>query len=134
MSRSEITSFAGLADLRAKLIALPAVSARIAEKVAPALSALAQQSFDAAQSPYGDPWGVGKDGKPITEKKSGKLRSNALRYVAAGRKVRASVGAVAYAKYQLKHGLLPKSGALPAAWDARVTEIAQRELDEALHG
>lgn len=134
MSRRELSSFAALAELKAQLIALPAVTARIAEKVAPEFSRLAQQTFDAQQSPYGDAWGTGADGKQITEKKSGALRSKAISYEANGRKIRATVGAVKHARYQVNRGILPKAGLLPAAWEARLVEIANAELAEALNG
>ena len=129
---SEITSFAALAATRAKLIALPAVSARIAARVAPAFSALAQQSFDSQSSPYGDPWAPGADGQSVDLRKSGRLRSVALRYVAEGTRVRASIGGVSYARYQLKRGLLPKTGAIPSAWNARLIAIANDELAKAM--
>ena len=126
MSR-EITSFAELAELRDQLLALPAVPAKIAARVAPAFSELAQAAFDARQSPYGDVWGPG-----ITENKSGRLRAGAIRYVAEGGRVRATVGAVKYARYQLKQGILPKAGALPAAWFAKLKSIADEELAKAV--
>lgn len=123
----EITSFAALADLRKSLLALPEVSTRIAQRGAEAFTALAQADFAGRHSPYGDPWGDGRDGKPLTLDKSGKLRAQAIRYVAQGRAIRCSLG-VPYARYQLKHGLLPKAGKLPAAWNDALAKIANEEL------
>lgn len=124
---SEITSFAQLGELRAKILALPAVPAKIAARVAPAFSALAQQAFAGHQSPYGDAWAPGVD---LVE--SGALRDRAIRYTAEGGRVRATIGAVKYARYQLKQGILPKAGALPSAWYDQLKSIADDELEKAL--
>lgn len=124
---TEITSWSQVAELRAKLLALPAVTSKIATRVADAFSSLAQQSFAAHQSPYGDAWAPGVD---LVE--SGALRSRAIRYVAEGTRVRSSIGSVRYARYQLKQGILPKAGALPAAWFTKLKEIADDELEKAL--
>ena len=129
---SNASSFAELAKLRAHIGSLPSVNARVAAKVAPVFSQLAQQAFDANESPYGDTWGLGKDGKQITEYQSGRLRSLAVRYSAVGTNVRSSISAVRYARYQLSHGILPKSRALPAAWYEALSRIAEREIAEAL--
>jgi hypothetical protein len=132
MSGRELTSFAELGELRARLANLPAVNARVAMRVATTFSALAAQDFAARQSPYGDSWGMGKSGEPITLDQSGRLRGQAIRYVATGSRVRASIGAVRYAKYQLKRGILPKTGMLPSSWDAAVKRIAEDELERAM--
>jgi hypothetical protein len=132
VSGREITSFAELEAVRSRLAGLPAVSAKIATRTATTFSALAAEAFAARQSPYGDPWGTGKTGEPITEEKSGRLRREAIRYVATGTRVRATVGAVRHARYQLKHGLLPKTGALPSKWDAALRRIADEELTLAM--
>ena len=105
----------------------PEVAARVAARVAPAFSQLAKQSFDAHQSPSGDPWPSGID---LVE--SGSLREHATKYESHGTKVRANVARPRYARYQLKYGFLPRSGALPASWDATVTRIADQELQRSL--
>lgn len=125
---TDISRFTELAALKRKLLASPKIAERVAAKVAPALSELAQQAFDAQQSPYGDKWGVGVDGKPIDLNESGAMRTKAIRYFPVGTKIRATVGSVRHARYQLKHGVLPRAGKLPSKWAEQVDRIAQREL------
>jgi len=121
-------------DIRARLARLPAVNARVAQRAAPALSAIAREHYDAGESVYGDPFGVGSQGTPIDLKESGSLRAKALQYEAIGTKVRASVGAVKHARYQLKHGILPRPGQLPQEMQTAIAEIAEDELHRAMEG
>ncbi len=129
---TEITSFAAMAELRSRLSSLPEVCAKIATRGAAKFSELGQQAFDARQSPYGDAWGVGEDGQPIDLKQSGALREKAIRYTSVGTTIRSSVASVKHARYQLKRGLLPKAGRLPAAWEGALKTIAQDELAKAM--
>lgn len=129
---TEITSFAQLAEVRKRLLSLPSVASTIATKGAAEFSRLAQADFAAHESPYGDPWGEGRDGKPLSLDKSGRLKANAIKYVATGTTIRVTLGAVPYAKYQIKHGILPKPGAIPDAWNQALVKIANDELSKHL--
>lgn len=128
----EITSFAQLRDLEASLRASKVIAARVATRVAARLSELAQESFDAGQSVYGTSF-EGKHGS-LDLKESGRLRGKALRYEAHGTKVRCSVASVPYARYLIKHGILPRTGTLPSKWSDEITRIANDEIAKALNG
>jgi hypothetical protein len=124
---SAVGSFEQLRDLRAKLESMPSVGEAIAARVAPALSAAAQEAFDAGRTPFGGDFGASSvDGRTLDLNESGRLRAGAVAYHVEGRKVRASVGGVPYARYQLKRGFLPRK--LPAAWEQTVRAIAQQEI------
>lgn len=114
--------------LQDKLLRSPAVASRIAERAAARFSELAQQAYDARRSVYGRPFGKGDEGEQLDLKESGTLRAQALRYTAIGTKVRASVSAVRYARYQLKQGILPAKGSIPADWLPELQRIADEEL------
>ena len=130
----EISSFDALDKLRADLLRLPSVTARIAELGAVKFSELAAADFAAHRSPYGEAWGTGETGKPLDLEESGRLRGNAIKYVANGRTIRASVAAIPYSKYQLKRGILPARGRLPVAWGAALKKIADDELKKHMGG
>jgi hypothetical protein len=67
----------------------------------------------------------------MTLRRSGRLFGQ-VRFVAVGRIVRAVLG-TPYAKYQVKHGILPRGGAsLPAPWRDRLKDIAAEECRKAL--
>lgn len=121
----------GSEDLKAlqqRLLRLPEVAARVAQRSAVTLSAFAQASYDARMGVYDVPFGGGLD---LHE--SGKLRALALRYTAIGTKIRASVGALPYAKFLIKYGILPRGGGkLPTKWNEAIVDIAKRELDLAM--
>lgn len=124
---SSVGSFEQLRDLRARLDSMPSVGQAIASRVAPALSAVAQVAFDSGRTPLGGDFGASSvDGRALDLNESGKLRAQAVAYHAEGRKVRASVGGVPYARYQLKRGFLPRR--LPAAWEQMVRAIAADEI------
>ncbi len=129
---TQIRDMVQLEALRRQLTANPRIAERVAARVAPMLSQKAQEAFDAQRSPEGVPWGVGEDGTPLDLNESGRMRAEAIKYTATGTKVRATVGAVPHAKYQLKHGVLPKT--LPAEWAAEIDRIAQHELAAAFGG
>lgn len=130
-----ITSFAQLEALKRTLASSsPRIAEQVARKAAPVLSEKAREDFDAQQSPYDRPWGTGVDGQAITLKQSGALRDKALEYKATGTKIRASVGSVPHARYQLKFGVLPRSGQLPTEWEAEVKKIADAEVAAAVNG
>lgn len=121
-----IQSFGALDELRRQLAQLPAVGSKVAADVAPQITDLARASFDAGLTPFGTPMGA-------TLNRSGRLRSQAVNYQATGRLVRASVGAVPYARYQLKHGYLPRGGGpIPQSWADTIDRAAQAELTKAV--
>lgn len=126
-----VTSMAQLAALRSKLLELPEVTAKIAARAATELTKLAQEDFDAKRSPYGDPWGVGDQGQTIDLNKTGALRGKAIAYQAVGRVVRVSIAMVKYSRYQIKRGILPRAGALPARYADRIKQVADDALREA---
>jgi hypothetical protein len=130
----KIESLEQLASVRQRLIELPEVTQEIARRAAPRITELAQQAFDAQTSPYGDPWAAGKDGKDVDLNESGALREKAIRYEAQGRGIRVSVASVKHAKYQLRFGILPAKGSIPAAWEAEIAKIAEEVLQERLNG
>lgn len=126
-------SLAVFDQLRQRLARLPRVGAVVAKRGAAAFSARAAAAFAARESVYGAPFGTGKDG-PIDLEESGALKGKALAYSAHGTTIKASVGAVRYARYQLKHGILPLRGKLPADWRAELEAIADEELTKAAEG
>jgi hypothetical protein len=128
---THIASFGQLAALKAKLLRLPETAAKIAPKVAERLSELATEAFDSGRTVYGDPRPAGIDGTSLDLKESGALRAQALRYVAEGRRVRASLS-LRYARYYVRYGILPRKGSLPPAWDKEIGDLCQRELDKEL--
>ncbi len=128
----QVSSFDELADLRARIAALPATNAKIAERVADRFSDLARAAFDSQSSVYGAPFGQGSSGQPLDLHESGRMRSQAVNFTATGTTIRASVASVKYARYQLKHGILPRRGALPAEWASELRRIAREELDKAV--
>ena len=126
---TDINSFRQLNELMVKIGKTPGLAAKIAPKVAELMSQLAAKDFDARRSVYGaKSWPNGKDGTQIDLRESGRLRSQAIQYVPVGTKIRATVAAVHYARYQLKHGLLPRSGKIPAAWAEEIDKLVTAEL------
>lgn len=124
-----------LKDLGRKIQGLPVqVQERIAAKVAPQLTTLAEASFARGEDPYGATWQEGADGRPVTLEKTGRLKGG-LKFVAIGRRVRAKLGAH-YAKYQVgKRRVLPPNGRpLPVAWSEAIAATANAEIQEALNG
>lgn len=116
-------------ELQDKLLRSPTVAMRIAERAAQRFSELAQQAYDNKRGVSGKPFGKSEEtGEQLDLKESGTLRNQALRYTAIGTKVRASVSAVRYARYQLKHGILPAKGTIPADWLPELQRIADEEL------
>ncbi len=131
MSR-QIKTMADLRRLQAELArGNPELAANVARKAAAEMSKLAQTSFDARESPYGVPFGTGENGEQMTLNKSGKLRAQALRYTAQGRRIVASIGSVQHARYHANKGILPRQGqALPAHWQGAIQSIARVEIEQ----
>lgn len=121
------------AKLKARMAKLPAVGARVAKRGAELFSQKAQQAFDAKESVYGVPFKDGSHG-PVDLVDEGTLREKALTYTAHGTTIKASLGAVPYARYQMKHGILPQRGKLPADWQAELAKIGDEELTKAAEG
>lgn len=108
--------------------ALPRVLAhRVTEKAAPALTALAKDTFGAGEDAYGNSWAPGHKGQQVTLTKTGAL-ARYLVYVAIGTKLRVALG-TSYAKYQIgKRPVFPRHGdELPVAYSATLAKIAQAE-------
>lgn len=127
----QIKSFQDLQQLQAAITKLqnPALAARVASRVAPVLTGLAQRAYDARQSPYGVPWGPGKGGDSLDLHETGALRAKALTYTASGPRIRASIMSVRYGRYHIHRGILPRSGQqMPVAWQRVVTDIAREEI------
>lgn len=118
-----------LAALRKALQRLPiTASARIAARSAPAMTSLAEGSFDAGQSVYGPARPRGVDGHPLTLTKTGRTRG-ALEFAATGRDIRLR-RLPDYARYLIgKYDILP-NGPLPQSWRDRMTEIAAQVLHD----
>lgn len=123
-----------LAQFANDLRALPrAVALKVAARAAPRITKLAEQTFDAGESPYGVAWDPSVDGKRVTLRKSGAL-FKFIRYVPAGAKLRVVLG-VPYAKYQVgKRAVYPRQDSpLPNdyvdALKAAAAEVIKEELD-----
>lgn len=124
-----------MAEALAVLKLSPQLAARVAALSAPALAGLARASFAAQQNVYGDSFGTGAKGQPITLHKSGRLEAQAIRYEAVGTKIRSSVASLRYARYQIKRGFLPRGGgSLPTAWHHTIKRIAGEETAKAIGG
>lgn len=125
--------FAKVREMRARLVRLPHVQEAVADKAAPAVTALAGQAFDAGRSVYGEAYAPNKNGSTRTLRRSGSLRAQ-VRFVRVGTKIRCVLG-VKYAKFHIKNGILPRGGAaLPTAWTATIKRIAGVELEQHLGG
>lgn len=118
-------NIASLAKFSADLRRLPTVVAqKVAEAAAPALTTLAQATFDAGENAYGGTWTIREDGTRATLKKSGALSSK-IHYVAIGTKLRVALG-VSYAKYVIgKRPVFPtQGGALPTSYVETLQRVA----------
>jgi hypothetical protein len=104
---------------------------RIAEKAAPAITALAKASFDSGEDPYGVPWAPSVDGDRVDLRDKGDLEKH-VRYVANGTKIRVALG-VPHAKYQIgKRPIFPRVGLLPVAYQRKLDEIVREEMGAAM--
>jgi len=128
-----VNGAASLAKFSADLRRLPTtVAIQVAKAAAPAITALAKESYDASTDPYGAPWAPSKKtGKRVTLRKSGALERRVY-YVAIGTKLRVALG-VDYAKYQIgKRPVFPKqNGLLPLAYSAELARVAVAECRKA---
>lgn len=108
---------------------LPGVGAKVAEQAAEELHDLAQGQWSAGQNPFGDPFGEGKTG-PITLERTGAMKASE-EFVPVGENILCRVS-VPYAKYQLKHGFLPRGSAIPQSWEKAISTKAEEALMGAL--
>jgi hypothetical protein len=121
---------AKLRDIARNLGEMPqVVRNRVAARAAEAITDLALSSFDAGQTPFGDAWAPGDDGRDVDLYKSGALRGS-LRFVASGSRVRCAMG-VKHARYQVgKRRVLPAPGqTMPDSWRAACAAITAEECD-----
>lgn len=110
------------------------VAQKVAERAAPALTALAQRTFDAGENPYGVPWASGKKGQRVSLRRSGAL-FKFIRYVAIGTKLRVALG-VPYAKYQVgKRPIFPRQDTtLPDEYAQTLERTAVQVVKEEIGG
>lgn len=108
------------------------VKNKIAARVAPAITELALASFDRGETPFGDAWPPGHDGRDVDLVESGAMRGT-LRFVAIGGRVRCVMG-VKWAKYQVgKRKVLPAPGqTMPGPWRDVAGRISREEITLAL--
>lgn len=101
---------------------------KIAAASAPVLTSLLRSTFDASQDAYGVPWDSGRDGKPVTLRRSGAL-AQGLSFVAIGVLLRMRLAA-RHAKYQVgKRPVAPRQGdPLPLAWREALVQTTRSVL------
>jgi len=124
-----------LRDLKARVLKLPTtVAAAVAKDAAPLLSSLAQASFDAGETVYGDARPEGKRG-PVKLYRTG-LTRRSLRFSAEGTKLRAVLSAP-YMRFLIgKYRVLPvgERSALPVKWQRALDLLVERVVGEQLEG
>lgn len=128
-------SIASIAQFTNDLRRLPKVVAQaVAKRAAPAITALAAQSFAESETPYGVPWAPAKDGEKVSLVKTGSLRRY-IHYVAIGTKLRVALG-VPYAKFQIgKRPVYPtQGGALPRDYRETLARTAVAVVREEMAG
>ncbi len=124
-----------LKEFSSRLRSLPkTLAAKVTAAAAPALSDVANRTFDAGTDPYGVPWAPGADGKKVTLHKTGALE-RFLQYVGIGTKLRVSLG-VPYAKYQIgKRPVFPRQGAaLPVEYTETLKQATNEVAKATLEG
>lgn len=126
---------AGLRSIRSLKKALQRLpitaTARIAARVAPTMSDLAQGAHASGQTVYGRPRPKGVDGDSLSLERTGATQ-RALHFIATGRDIRTTT-LPKYARFLIgKYDLLP-NGPLPATWRERMRDIAARVLYDELH-
>lgn len=119
--------FAKLQKLKANLRTLPAsVAHEVAQNAAPDLTSLATKAFDTGRNVYGESRPKGAQGQSLDLEVTGNTRRS-LKFDATGTVVRAVLGTT-YAKYLIgRYGILP-NGALPAAWQAALRDLAAQAV------
>src|SRR5579872_1858182 len=101
---------------------------KVCLEAAPALTALAKETFASGEDAYGLTWKPGERGQHVTLRKTGDLERT-IRYVAIGTKLRVALG-VRYAKYQIgKRPVFPRQGGeLPTAYVLTLQRTAVRVI------
>lgn len=122
-----------LRSLKKALQRMPiTVSARIAARAAPEISALAGSAYDAGKTVYGAPRPRGVDGDELTLQRTGASR-RAMRFAATGRDIR-TAQLPRHTRYLIgKYDVLP-NGPLPTEWRARLAAVAAEELAAEIAG
>lgn len=114
-------------DLQAKLRTFPlTVAQEIAGQAAPALTDMAQGSFDSGRNVYGDARPPGVDGQPLTLRKSGDAEA-AVAFAATGTQVRTPIFPKYFRYLIARYGVMPNGrAAIPAAWKEKLNEITHK--------
>ncbi len=116
-----------LRRMRQEIKRLPAVQEAIARSAAAEITAKARASFASGSTAYDRQRPANKDGSPRTLHRTGKLAATLL-FKAEGRRMRC-VLAVAYARFRVKDGILPRGGApLPEAWSGILRRVTDYEI------
>lgn len=118
--------FAGLQKLIRNMRRVAGVDQQLARVVAGPLGALAQASFDAGQSPYGDGWPALKTGGKRVLQDTGALRAGATTFSPSGKRLSASLPY--YGRYQNPRLFLAASGKPPASW----TKVVESHTEKAI--
>lgn len=124
-----------LQSLRRVLAKLPlTVSANIARRAAPVVSALARESYDSGRTAYGLTRPKGVDGDALDLVRTGASR-RAAQFTAEGTQMRTHV-LPRYTKYLIaRFQILPNGKApLPPAWQALLRETAAQVLHAQIFG
>lgn len=121
-----------LRKLREGLVALPtSIAIQVAQDVAPELTRMARESYDAGQTVYGAPRPEGTRGDKLDLVDSGATRRD-MRFEAIGTRVRCVLGP-RWAKYLIgKYKILPVGdrSAIPAKWQATIAASVRVRLKE----
>lgn len=122
MLKGDLSSLRGL---KARIRTLPvSVAHSVAQRAAPALTALTVQAFDGDRNVYGDARPQSKvDGRPLTLEQTGATRRT-LKFVANGTIVRCVLG-TRYAKFLVGRFKILPNGALPTQWSDRLAELVR---------
>lgn len=119
-----------LRDLARTLSKISTVTAaRVAERGAPVITAMAGSSYDAGKTAYDEARPLGVSGNTLDLVVSSKTR-DAMRFVATGTRIRCVLGP-RWAKYLVgKYKVLPQS--LPEKWSKALADIANEEISQAV--
>jgi hypothetical protein len=120
--RGDITK---VSDIKRAINDLPrSVAHDVAQRAAPALTAMTREAYDGGRSVYGEARPASKvTGAALTLKKTGAV-ARQLGATVTGTVVRFVLGPK-YSKYLIgKYGILPNGG-LPAAWSEKLSELVK---------
>lgn len=116
-----------LRSFKDRLRALPiTVADAVAQRAAPDMTRLTQESFAGGRSVYGEARPLGVDGNALDLERTGAIKRD-LKFTREGTIIRAVLGPK-YAKFLIRYGILP-NGRIPEAWrrqlNVRVDEVAR---------